>query len=198
MLNQSSINSTSGITKDLVTTHLSICTVAECIFLLIAMFVFSSMIAYGNATRKWSFTNSTGGFLNNKTIYIACFLATFLVIPRFLWTIVIIEVPRWKCSDTLCETLMDITGLTYVLAAGPTYMFLWLRQRALYANPSIRKLTGNWANGFSWALVVFLSVSSLVMVIVIQTPKSYFALAQGCAFRPAVGYETNFYILAPF
>lgn len=179
-----------------VETWLTACQIIEGILLIIAIWVLLCMIAYGTKTKKWE-RKKGAPLLNGRNLYIFCVISIASIIVRFSWGQVVIQVPRRENStNTLCEVIIDITGISYTMSLGTVYVFLWLRQRSIYTNPKIRKLTGKFANYLSWISMILLCIVATVLTCVITAPQFYKSGPHGCMIKDGVSYEVYYALVS--
>ena len=126
------------------------------------------------------------------------FAISICALPRFASTLVLtwIGFNPGSEGDYICETVMDITIGTYYLALLPVYIFLWMRQRSLFQQPSINRLYSTTVKGISWGSLLFLIVAGVGIVVVFVVPKAYLASPRGCILTEEEAENvTVFYIL---
>jgi len=56
-------------------------------------------------------------------------------------------------DEYLCETINDLSVISFVLGLAPLYLFLWFRQRVLYFQPFMKELNTLVVKCFSYILL---------------------------------------------
>ncbi|XP_039252904.2 uncharacterized protein LOC120330129 [Styela clava] len=174
---------------------LTVCQIIEGILLVVTIWILVSMIMYGYKAKKFERKGGTP-WLNGRNLYVFCVVSVTSIVVRFAWAQVVIEVPRRSDSSELCEAIIDITGISYTMCLGTVYVFLWLRQRTIYTNPKIRKLTGNCANYLSWISMILLCIVAAVLTCIITAPMMYRAGPHGCIIKEGVNYEVYYALVS--
>ena len=139
------------------------------------------LIRYGVKTNRW---RKRGADLNRGTVYTACVMAVALTIPRFLYVQFLFYLPLIPGAMGSCEIYMDLSSFGYYIAAGPTYFFLWLRQKAINSHPAIKKLVGSAPRIAGTVSFVVLVIISALIGIGYTVPLSYQAGPNGCMSIP--------------
>lgn len=161
-----------------------ICEIISCLLFIITLYVLLSMIAYGLKVNKWK--SSRKSDVNSGMIYTAAVISVALTIPRHIVNQVIFNVSTIPSAAQICEQLMDIGNGTYFCAMYSIYFFLWLRQRALYGHPAMRRLAGRCLSIFSWVTVFGLSAAAIGVCLFFIVPDNYTYAAEGCVIKESV------------
>ena len=159
-----------------------------------ASLVINSII---NAISVWLLTSiavymiETGKFRRNKrktlsdSLMMKLALAiAILIFPRFLTTYALLWVgyqPPNPNSDHACEALIDSSAITYCIALYPISVFLWLRQRSLYLQPSLRNIYTIPVQVISWGSIVFLTFAGVGITLVVTIPVDFESSLNGCS-----------------
>ena len=125
-------------------------------------------------------------------------LTALAVVPRLVSTLIVTWVGFESGSegDYICEVAMDVSIGAYYFALLPAYLFLWMRQRTLYQQPSISRLYTITIKSISWGALIFLLSSGIGIVVVFVLPLAYQASPRGCILREEEEENvTVFYIL---
>ncbi|XP_039254397.2 uncharacterized protein LOC120331393 [Styela clava] len=157
----------------------TICRVVNAVLLACTMYIIISLIIYGIKNHRWK--KSTGiSNVNGGVIYTACIVAVILFLPRLVADAVLINISLIPGGLQMCEVVFDITNGAYTLAAFAIYSFLWFRQLLIYAQPTVRQMTGKYANPLGWFAMSLLIIMSLGLTVMFTLPTSFESLPYGC------------------
>lgn len=151
------------------------------------------MIAYGNRRRKWNRKSESG------QMYIACFIPFTLSIPRFVLDHVRFYDRTNPRIMNNCELIADVSDFVCVFAILATYIFLWMKQKAIYAHAFMEAINKKPIRLFSWGLLVFICASSVAFLCGFIIPLDFRASPHGCIeINPGEGpawATAKFYVL---
>ena len=149
-------------------------------------------------TKSGKFQKKKNPDFNGGLILKLLLFTAVAVMPRLLATTVVCWIVFYtgEDADHLCEIAMDITTGTYYTASVPAYIFLWMRQRSLYKQPSISRLYTNKIKFLNWGSLIFIS-SAIGIVVYFVEPVAYKASPRGCVLRENENQNLiPFYILS--
>ena len=101
-------------------------------------------------------------------------------------------------AEYLCETIIDLSVVSFVFGLAPFYLFLWLRQRVLYSLRFMKELNTLVVKCFSYILLGCLIVESFGSVIPYILPKLYSGSPDGCFNFKHRRYTTIHYLAVVF
>ena len=78
-----------------------------------------------------------------------------------------------KRNDRICEIVVDTSIVLYYIALLPVFIFLWVKQRFLYKQPSMRHLNTIKLKILSYFSVFLVSVAGMVICILFVLPNSF-------------------------
>lgn len=124
-----------------------------------SVYIFVSLICYELGTK--------GIPKSGRRLRVLCACATGTCVMHALSELFIVT----YASDSVqsCSTLMSIKSTLFNITVSWTYMFLWCRQRTLYANSAIKRLRKKWMELAMWVILAVLIVNPFVMLISQQT-----------------------------
>ena len=156
-----------------------ICLPASTLLLVTTTWMTVSFIIYGFKIRKKRHKEKT--FLSGTSRWWTILLL-FSVLPRLAATLSLAFVGYKKTPQAsfLCELTMDISIAAYGLGVFPTYLNLWLRQRALYCQPLLQEIDTALVRYLSWGLFTCLTVGDVVAVVIYLLPRAYAGSRYGC------------------
>ena len=153
-----------------------------CIILLLAAgtWMAISFLVYACNYRKKQ-KNEQGKYSAGK-VMISAVSSTFLILPRLAFTLSLSFIGYEKTveKDRLCEILMDFSIAAFGIGLLSIYVYLWIRQRALYLQPFISCLYTKPVKLLSWSLLFFLVTGDLLTVILYIAPVTYASSSNGC------------------
>lgn len=79
-------------------------------------------------------------------------------------------------NDKLCETVLDASMVFYYLALLPVFNFLWVKQRFLYKQPSMRHLNTTKLKTLSYFSVFLAPVAGMLTCVLFVIPNSFVML----------------------
>jgi len=158
--------------------------VLNSLLILCGLWISLSFLFHAKATGKWK-RKKRKDFSGGKVLNFAV-ASTVLLLPRLFATQAVILVGFWHNPDSnqLCEIAMDLSIALYYVALLPVYTYLWLRQNALYAQPSITRLRTKIVCAVSWGSYIFLLLSGLGIIVLFVLPTAYMSSQDGCVLRP--------------
>ena len=109
------------------------------------------------------------------------FVTAILMFPRILTTQALLWVgyePR--TDDGQCNILNHFGVVLYYLELLPIVIFLWLRQRSLYLQPSLIRLYTKLLQVLSWGCIIFVIFSGMGITLVLIIISHYEASENGC------------------
>ena len=156
-----------------------ICLPASTLLLVTTTVMTVSFIIYGFKTGKERLKEKT--FLSGTSRWWTILLL-LSVLPRLAATLSLAFVGYTETPETsfLCEVTMDISIAAYGLGVGPTYLNLWLRQRALYSQPLLQEMYTALVRYLSWGLFTCLTVGDVAAVVIYVLPRAYAGSRYGC------------------
>lgn len=87
-----------------------------------------------------------------------------------------------------CELLVDIVYSFIFLGISSTYVFLWIRQRAVYASEYIRSVSPRWVIKVSRYSIMWIAASTVTFSAAYGIPETFQAGPNGCEYRPSVSH----------
>ena len=116
------------------------------------------------------------------------FVTSILIFPRILTTQALLWIgyERGTNEDRQCEDVIDLTVLFYYIALFPVAIFLWLRQRSLYLQPSLIWLYTKPIQILSWGCISFLILSGLGICFLLMIPTDFQSSWNGCRGKTGV------------
>ena len=79
-------------------------------------------------------------------------------------------------DDKLCEAVLDVSMILYYLALLPVFNFLWVKQRFLYKQPSMKHLNTTKLKILSYFSVFLASVAGMLTCVLFVIPNSFVML----------------------
>lgn len=152
--------------------HMIACEVLNVFILCGTIWTLVCALMYGNYTQKWNKKS-------RNTIYIACCVAILLSVPDAIVILILYSVSE-SPSQYQCEIVMDLATAMSSLGLLGTYVFLWLRQRAIYNNKYMRVMHGRWMHVISWLLLILIVVCLISVACVSIVERSIVATDLGC------------------
>ena len=148
--------------------------------MIISLWLAASIAVYGFTTGKFRPNKRTS--LSEDLLMRLAFVIAILLFPRILTTHVLLWVgfEPGPDSDRTCEQLIDASVFVYNLALFPIGVFLWLRQRFLYLQPSLVSLYTTPIKILSWGCILFLFFSGIGIVLLLMIPTEFEASGNGC------------------
>lgn len=152
--------------------YMTACEVLNALILCATVWILFCMILYGAYTKKWCRRT-------RNEIYIACFAAIASTLPDAIVILILYNVSE-AATQYQCELVMDLTTAFSAFGLLGTYVFLWIRQRAIYNNKYMRAIHGPWTQGISWFLLILVAVCLVSVACVSIMERSIFATPIGC------------------
>ena len=134
---------------------------------------------YGIRSKK--FRRNKKKTLSEHLMLKVLFVTAILMIPRFLTTQALLWVgyePR--TDDGQCNLLNHFTVGLHWLGFFPVGLFLWLRQRSLYLQPSLIRLYTKPLQVLSWGCIIFVFFSGMCVTLGLIIMSHYEASENGC------------------
>lgn len=141
--------------------YVIVCELLNIAMLCSTIWIIICMVIYGRCTRKWDNRKK------NK-IFIACFISIVFSLPDSIVVLVVINLPD-SATHYQCSVAMNVASVTAAIGLLGTYIFLWLRQRAIYSSHYMKALHGRRVYAISRILLV-----SVVIALVGVTCSSLF------------------------
>lgn len=148
------------------------CEVLNALILCATVWIIVCMIMYGAYTKKWSRRK-------RNEIYIACVAAIVSTLPDAIVILILYNVSE-AATQSQCELVMDLATAFSSFGLLGTYIFLWIRQRAIYNNKYMRAIHGRWTHAMSWFLLILIVVCLASVACVTIMERSIFATPIGC------------------
>ena len=166
-----------------------------CIILLLAAgtwMAISFLVFACNYLRKQK--NEQRKYIAEK-VMLAAVSSTFLILPRLAFTLSLSFIGYEKTveNDRLCEILMDFSIAAFGIGLLSIYVYLWLRQRALYLQPFVSCLYTKPIKLLSWSLLFFLVTGDLLTVTLYVVSETYAGSSNGCVnIQSDMGYIPHY------
>ena len=131
--------------------------------------------------RSGKFRRNKKKTLSEHLMLKVMFVTAILMFPRILTTQALLWVgyePR--TDDEQCNLLNHFSVVLYYLGLFPVGIFLWLRQRSLYLQPSLIRLYTKPLQVLSWGCIMFLFFSGMGIILVLIIISHYEASENGC------------------
>ena len=110
------------------------------------------------------------------------FTTAILMFPRILTTQAMLWIgyESGTSADRQCELVNDFSVGLFYLEIFPIGLFLWLRQRSLYLQPSLLRLYTKPLKILSWGCIIFLFCSGVGITLVLIIPSYFESSQNGC------------------
>ena len=131
--------------------------------------------------RSGKFRRNKKKTLSEHLMLKVMFVTAILMFPRILTTQALLWVgyePR--TDDGQCNLLNHFSVVLYYLGLFPIVIFLWLRQRSLYLQPSLIRLYTKPVQVLSWGCISFVIFSGTGITLVLIIISHYEASENGC------------------
>ena len=150
---------------------------------ILAIWLAATISIYGQKSGK--FQRKRKSDYSGGTILKLALLASLVVIPRLATTNIILWVgfDVGKVEDYNCEIAVDVSIVVYYIALYPAYIFLWMRQRSLFQQPSLQRLYNVFVKIISWGCLFFLIGAGSGVLLIFILPLSYRSSPDGCILR---------------
>ena len=112
-------------------------------------------------------------------------LTSALTLPRLLLT----QLLFWigynddDREDQICEIIMDISAVAYVLGFMVVYLFLWMRQHYIYKQPSIASINTKTIRFLSWACFTYIILGAIAVIFLFVKDADHRPTSIGCYTR---------------
>ncbi|XP_077970105.1 uncharacterized protein LOC144424563 [Styela clava] len=153
------------------------------ILLLCTIWLLLCMLIYGTKKHKWKKTSGASS-MNCGIIYAMCVVAVIFSLPRLIGDCILFNLTKFENGLQYCEMVSDLTNGAYSVSTYMTYFFLWLRQKIIYAHPSVRPLAAKCVKPFTWFALVVFSVLSPGLSCIYTIPDQFSATPYGCSLTP--------------
>ena len=159
--------------------------------MIISLWLAASIAVYGCTTGKFRPNKRTR--LSEDLLMRLAFVIAILLFPRITTTHALLwfGFEPGPDSDRTCEQLIDASVFVYNLALFPIGVFLWLRQRSLYLQPSLRSLYTTPLKILSWGSILFLFCSGIGLMFLLMIPTEFEASGNGCRGSDGVDPHKN-------
>lgn len=154
------------------------CEAFDIFVLIITAWLMACLLEYGRRRKKWNLKKESG------RVYIACFGAFALGLPRLITDIVSFHV---KKNDEICEVLRDVSFSMTSVAMFAIYLFLWIRQYTIYNIEIVRVQVPKWIHTASVLLLIFIFCSFFALTFLVVYPTTYFFQHIACVYIPMKG-----------
>ena len=154
-----------------------------------------SLIQFGIKSGKWRRKRLCDpDKLNTGLVYSSVILLTILCLIRYVVSIASMTIGFQPGDDVVCDQFDDITSFFYSSVIFAVQLFLWFRQRALYANQMLNLSYNKAVKFFSCASIVVLFVTDLSALIFVIKSKNHFWSPNGCVYHPISGSRVGYLV----
>lgn len=159
--------------------------VVNSIFILLTIWIFFSLIHYGNKSKKWA-TRANKNFekLNAGFVLMAAVFCAVTALFRFIVSQVALNLTHSYNENSKCKMISNVLVVAYCLATFSVYVYLWVRQSVFYTN---RMLSTNFSKSlrfFSYLSIVLIFLGGLGAIFFNTLPSNYHSTPVGCAYIP--------------
>lgn len=158
------------------------CEVVGCFILIATMYILLCLFIFGNRTGRWRSSGKKSG-MNRGTVYTAAVVTIALTIPRYIANQLVFNAHNIPNGLQYCEAILDFGNICYFTSMTAVYIFLWIRQRALYGHPAMKRLAGKYVNYISWATLVVLTGAGIAVLLWFVIPNDYTHSKNGCVVK---------------
>ena len=153
-------------------------------FLMIT-WMFICVLAYGIKTGKWSKEISSKKY-NSGIVYTTALLCMLISYTRIIPEQLVFNMGYGHRDHMACQVATTLSVLGYSSSLATVYLFLWLKQRALYLHPSIKNLfKERWIHYLSWLSITFVLTAGTVSVSIFVSGDNYSSSGSGCHSKPS-------------
>jgi len=156
------------------------------ILIVMSLWMTASIVAYGIISGKF-YRNKRTRLSENLLLKLA-FIMAILLFPRILTSQALLWIGYNPDpdSDRSCEQLIDASVIVFYVALFPVGLFLWLRQRSLYLQPSLITLYSTPIMILSWGSILFLFFSGIGICLVLTISTDFESSWNGCRNKEGV------------
>lgn len=163
-------------------TILLACGVATYGLLLATVILIARLLIYGRRMKLLQVQNQRG------KIFAAYCVCVVIGSIRLLAYVFLFHISMTPEAMKKCELLVDIVYSFIFLGISSTYVFLWIRQKAVYASAYIRSVSPRWVIAVSNYSIIWIAASTVIFSAAYGIPETFQAGPHGCEYRPSVGH----------
>ena len=158
--------------------------------LALAVFIFciwSSVSINVHVRRKKNLKNKRNEFNKTSLMVLAMFIPAVTAV-RVLFTqtdlIVSLIAQVGATGDLICNLVSNLTTAMFIVSITPMYLFLWVRQRTVYVQPSMKFLNTVKVKLASYLALFQFFIVGIPATVFLVNNSSYRMLEHGCAKEP--------------
>ena len=166
------------------------------LLMIVTLWLLISLIHYGIKTKKWKSHQRKVDYINSGLIYSSVVACAVMCMFRYVVSLVYMNVGFHESEDELCDSVADTLYCAYAFVLFCAAMFLWFRQRALYAHRLLNVNYNKIVRFFSLTCFVFFFAYALFVIILNNLPNSFLSSSEGCVVKPNGNLNANYWIAA--
>ena len=151
--------------------------IANIILIILSLCLFVTAFAFGNICiyfRNESVQNDRKRLLQMATI------ASALTLPRLILTHLLFWLGYNNKSNQLCEIILDISVIAYMVPYVMVYFFIWLRQQFGNKQPAFSSMYTKAFKVVSYLCFCFIIVGAVAVILMFVEPLSHKSTLIGC------------------
>ena len=157
--------------------------IVNSIFILMTLWIITSLIYYGNKSKKWVTTKERNSEkLNAGYILMAAVLCAVTALLRFTASQFVFNIGFSYGEDEKCKIAENAAITTFCLATFCVYIYLWIRQIVFYTNRMLYTEFSKGVRFFSCLSIILIFLGGLGAMFINTIPTKYQSTSMGCVY----------------